>query len=143
LLDDAINKALYELDTDESHIVDLILPASHINKGFIGDMEAYSSVWGKGLEQPKLAVEQLEVNLSDALIMGKTEDMIKLMFNGVELVKFSGVSKLKDLKEDGKTVVMNVVGKTGMNSYRGNVTPQFVIEDMEIIEVKDSARFVF
>jgi single-stranded-DNA-specific exonuclease len=111
-LDDAINKALYELDTNESHIVDLILPASHLNKTFVANMESYSKIWGKGLEQPKYAIEQLEVNLSDALVMGKDADMIKMSVNGIELVKFSGVGKLKELKLDqDKNIILIDAGQ--------------------------------
>lgn len=142
-LDKAINEALSEIEVDESHVVDLVLNAKSITKEFIGEMERYSHIWGKGLEQPKFAVNGLEVKLADSFIMGKTEDMIKMSINGIEFVKFSGISTLKDLKSDNKTVILNVVGKTGMNSWKGNLTPQFVIEDYEIVEVKDAVRFVF
>jgi single-stranded-DNA-specific exonuclease len=143
LLDNAINQALYELDTDESHVVDLILPASNINKPFIIEMEKFSGVWGKGLEVPMYAIEQLEVNLGDAELIGKEQNIIKFNVNSIEFIKFSDIGTLLDLKLDNKTATLNVVGKTGLNSWRGNVTPQFVIEAIEIVEVKDSARFVF
>lgn len=143
LLDSSINEALKEIEVDESHVVDLVLSANTVNKKFIEEMERFSSVWGKGLEPPKLAVKGIEVNLADTFIMGKTEDMIKMSVNSVEFVKFNSIGSLKDLKNDGKTVILNVVGKTGMNSWKGNLTPQFVIEDYEIVEIKDAVRFVF
>lgn len=142
-LDVQINNALADLDSEGAHLVDLVLPANMINVDFVSQVEKFSHVWGKGLEQPQFAAENIEVNLSDAYIMGKTEDMIKIMYAGVELVKFNGVEKLKDLKADGKTAVLNLVGKTGMNSWKGSLTPQFIIEDFEIVEVKDQVRFVF
>jgi single-stranded-DNA-specific exonuclease len=142
-LNEAINQSLYELDANESYMVDLIMNAKSLTKDFIYDISKYDKLWGKGMDQPLYAIEQLEVNLTDAMLIGKTEGIMKFMVNGIEFIKFSDVSKLKDLKADGKTAVLNVVGKTGLNSYRGNITPQFVVEAVEIVEVKDSARFVF
>lgn len=142
-LDTMINEALTELDSEEVHIVDMVLPSTMLTKTFVSQIEKFSGVWGKGLENPMWAIENLEVNMNDAFIMGKNEDMIKMIFNGIEVIKFSGVDTLKDLKADGKTVVLNVVGKTGMNSWKGNLTPQFIIEDFEIVEVKEAVRFVF
>ena len=143
LLDDAINEALYELDSDESYMVDLIMNSKSLTKDFILDMSKYDKLWGKGLDQPMYAVEQLEINLSDAQTIGKTESILKFAVNGIEFIKFSDIGSLLDLKIDSKTAVLNVVGKTGLNSWRGNLTPQFVIEAVEIVEIKDSARFVF
>lgn len=142
-LNELINEALYELDADESYMVDLIMNAKSLTKDFILDVSRYDKLWGKGLDQPLYAVEQIEVNLGDAEVIGKGENILKFNVNGVEFIKFSDISKLFDLKKDNKTAILNVVGKTGLNSWRGNVTPQFVIEAVEIVEVKDSARFVF
>lgn len=142
-LNEAINEALYELDVDESYMVDLIMNAKSLTKDFILDVSRYDKLWGKGLEQPLYAVEQLEVNLGDAQTIGKTENILKFATNGIEFIKFSDIESLLDLKLDNKTAILNVVGKTGLNSWKGNVTPQFVIEAVEIVEVKDSARFVF
>jgi single-stranded-DNA-specific exonuclease len=142
-LNSVINEALYELDKDESYMVDLIMNAKSLNKEFVIDMSKYDKLWGKGLDQPMYAIEGLEINLSDSQTIGKTESILKFAVNGIEFIKFSDIGSLLDLKADGKTAVLNVVGKTGLNSFRGNITPQFVVDAIEIVEVKDSARFVF
>lgn len=142
-LNEAINQSLYELDVDESYMVDLIMNANSLTKNFIFDMSKYDKLWGKGLEQPLYAVEQLEVNLGDAEVIGKEQNIIKFNLNGIEFIKFNDNESLLDLRLDNKTAILNVVGKTGLNSWKGNVTPQFVIEAVQVVEVKDTARFVF
>lgn len=142
-LDESINEALKHIDIDDSFLVDLILPARSVNKEFVMEMERYNSLWGKGLEAPMLAVEKLEVNLGDATIMGKNEDMIKFVSNGINYVKFNGSEELIELKKKNKTATLNVVGRTSVNNWRGNVEAQFVIEAVEILQTKDATRFVF
>lgn len=143
LLDESINEALEHIDIDETIEVDLVFPGKSITKDFIMDMDKYSHIWGKGIESPTFAVTNLEFNLGDSIVMGKNQDMIKLSHNGVSYLKFNDAEELIKLKDGNKTAVLNVVGRTGVNNYRGNAEPQFIIEAFEILEVKDTARFVF
>ena len=143
LLDESINEALEHIDIDETIEVDLVFPGKSITKDFIMNMDKYSHIWGKGIESPTFAVTNLEFNLGDSIVMGKNQDMIKLSHNGVSYLKFNDAEELIKLKDRNKTAVLNVVGRTGVNNYRGNVEPQFIIEAFEILEVKDTARFVF
>lgn len=143
LLNDSINKALFKTEIEEGYLVDLILPAKSVNNSFVQELENYSHVWGKNIEPPVIAVEGLELNLSDMSIMGKNQDMVKLSHNGISYLKFNSADSLIDLKNDGKTVVINVVGKTGTNHWKGNKELQFIIDWLEIVEIKDAVRFVF
>lgn len=141
MLNDRINEALYEMDTDESYLVDLVMGYKMMNESFIKDMDRYSSVWSKGLDEPKYSVTDLEIHATDISI-GKNNNMMKFAKNGVEYILFGLDQRLVDLKEDNKLVVIDVVGKTGINKWQGNETPQFVIEAIDIKEVKD-VGFVF
>lgn len=143
LLDESINEALKHVDLDEDYLVDLILPGKSVTSSFVNDIERYSHVFGKGLEAPTFAVEGLEINLGDSSLMGKDQNMIKFVSNGISYIKFNDADELIKLRSQNKTAILNVVGRTGINSYRGNTEPQFVIEAYEIVEVKDTARFVF
>lgn len=143
LLDESINEALQHIELDEDYLVDLILPAKSVTSSFVNDMERYSHIFGKGLEAPTFAVEGLEINLGDSSLMGKDQNMIKLTHSGISYIKFNDADELIKLRSQNKTAILNVVGRTGINSYRGNTEPQFVIEAFEIVEVKDTARFVF
>lgn len=143
LLDESINEALKEVEIDESHLVDLVFPGKSITKEFVMDMEKYSHIWGKGIESPTLAVEKLEINLGDSSVMGKDQNMLKFVNQGISYILFSNAAELIDLKAKNKTAILNVVGRTGINSYRGNTEPQFIIEAVEIVSIKDTARFVF
>lgn len=143
LLNESINKALEETELQEGYLVDLILPANSMDKKLVNEFEKYSHIWGKNIEPPVIAVEKVEFNLSDMLLMGKTGDMMKQTVNGISYIKFNNIGSLLDLKNDGKNAVVNVVGKTGINHWRGNAEPQFIIDSLEIVEVKDQVRFVF
>lgn len=143
ILNETINEALKHIEIDSTYEVDLILPAKSITNSFVTEMEKYSRIFGKGLEAPSIAVEGIEVNLGDSIIMGKEENMIKFVSNQISFLKFNDADELIKLRSQNKTAILNVVGRTGINSYRGNTEPQFVIEAYEIVEVKDTARFVF
>lgn len=143
LLDESINEALKEVEIDESLEVDLILPGKSVTSSFVTDVERYSHIWGKGIESPTFAVEGLEINLGDSSLMGKEQNMLKLSNQGISYVIFNDAEELIKLRLQNKTAILNVVGRTGINSYRGSTEPQFVIEAYEIVEVKDTARFVF
>ncbi|WP_144509864.1 DHH family phosphoesterase [Bacillus sp. FJAT-22090] len=143
LLDESINEALKDVEVDENYLVDLILPGKSLTSSFVNDIERYSHIWGKGIEPPTFAVEKLEINLGDSTLMGKEQTMIKFSHSGVSYAMFNDAEELIQLRSKNKTAILNVVGRTGINSYRGNTEPQFIIEAFEVVEVKDTARFVF
>ncbi|WP_341323468.1 DHH family phosphoesterase [Solibacillus sp. FSL H8-0523] len=139
-----VNKAFQNLTLNEAHLVDLVMPAKILTKKFITDMERYSHVWGKGIEAPILAIEKVEVNLSEASIMGKNADMLKFDSNEISFVKFNEAEKLIELKNLNKAVVLNVIGRTGINTWNGVNTAQFIIEAFEIVEIKEeNKKFLF
>lgn len=143
LLNDSINKALEETELEEGYLVDLILPSTSMNKNLVYEFEKFSHVWGKNIEPPVIAVENVELNLSDMTLMGKSGDMMKQVVNGISYIKFNNIGSLLDLKSDGKNAIVNVVGKTSVNYWKGNAEPQFIIDALEIVEIKDVVRFVF
>lgn len=144
-LDSKISEALVELDVDESYMVDFEIDSKTMSESFIKEMEGYSHLWGRGIDEPLYAITNIEVRADDIHLIGKARNVLKFSKGNVEYVQFTADPKMIDLKEDGKTVVLNVIGKTGINSWQGNATPQVVIEALEIVEVKDDVfgGFVF
>lgn len=54
--------------------------------------------------------------------------------NGVSLIKFkSSEEEYKSLYSDTGCVTIDVVGKCDKNEWGGNISPQFHIEDYEIV----------
>ena len=144
LLNARINEAFQHLTFNEAHLVDLVMPAKMLTQKYITDIERYSHIWGKGIEAPLLAIEKLEVNLSDASIIGKNADMLKFDINDISFVKFNEAEQLIELKNLSKSVVLNVIGRTGLNTWKGVTTAQFVIDAFEIVETKaEKQKFIF
>jgi hypothetical protein len=54
--------------------------------------------------------------------------------NGTSLIKFKATEEeYENLKSETGCVTINVVGKCERNIWNGNVSPQIIIEDYEII----------
>ena len=137
------NKKLANFDFTSSYKVDFIFDATDFNGKDILDIAELKSLWGQGVEEPFVAIENLKV----------TKDMLKLMSpnknptikitlsNKVSLIKFKATQdEFDSLYSENGYITLNVVGKCESNSWMGNITPQILIEEYEII---DSQKYYF
>lgn len=133
---DALNKALENIEYDDTIYCDFILDSDDIEYSFIKAIDDSKWIYGTGIEEPKIAIENIGVCLEDCAIMGANRDSISFMFGGIKYCKF----KCKEDDEllsfaeglDADEITLNAVGKCSLNEYKGLVTAQFVIEDYEI-----------
>ena len=69
----------------------------------------------------------------DVQIMGRNQDMIKIIKNGIAYMNFFAKDMIEELNQYDE-VVIEVVGKANLNEWMGTVTPQIFIENYEIKE---------
>lgn len=123
--------------------VDFIFKPNKLDKKLIKEINKYKEHWGKGVEEPLFAVENIEVNTSDIELIGKNKNTIKFTLNGIDYIKFyTNEDEYESIVNQGERIVMNVIGKASVNEYNGKITPQVLIEDYEVIEVKKK-EFIF
>lgn len=138
-LDETINHSLQDVLVEEEYIVDFVMNYKSMTKTLIEDMEKYSHVWGRGIEEPKYAITSIEISGEDLQLIGKAENVIKFVKNGVEYVQFVASPDLKNFVGTDKLITIDVVGSTGVNSWRGNKTYQLVLDAVSVKEVKDKS----
>lgn len=145
-VNDYINEDLKDVDIGESvYEVDFVIPAKQIGSNFIKEIDNHKDLWGHGIEEPLIVVEQIEVEKRNINLLGRNKDTMKFSFKAIDFIKFNiKEDEYKQLTEGDKTnlVVLNVVGKAMVNEWKNKRTPQIEIVDYELKEIKER-EFIF
>ena len=132
---EALNTALSNCEYDDTIYCDFILDADDLDYSFIKAIDDSKWLYGTELDEPIIAVEGIDISLEDCIVMGKNSDTVAFMYGGIKYCKFkcSEDDELlmfaKGLSDEYAT--LNVVGKCSINEYKGNYTPQVIIDDYE------------
>ena len=104
-----------------------------INKLQLLDVGMAKMLWGQGVEEPLIAIENIKVEFNDITLMSEYKNpTLKITLpNGVNMIKFKSSRDEKEALSHNP--VLNIVGKCEANEWGGNVTPQIIIEDYEVI----------
>jgi single-stranded-DNA-specific exonuclease len=114
---------------ENTYGVDFILNANNVHfQQSIMDIGVLNNLWGQGVEEPLIAIEDLRISKKDIQIIGKTEDTIKITVGNVTLIKFKDKDFGNELLKYG-FVDLTIVGKANINQWNGMVSPQIFIVD--------------
>jgi len=122
--------------------VDFILSAKELNYSLLNTLHQYDDLWGKNIEQPLIAITNIEVEKRNIQLLGKYKNTIKWTVNGIDYIKFfTNEDEWKSIVEYGEdgltgTLIMNVCGKASVNEFNGVKTGQLIIEDYQLIKEK-------
>lgn len=136
---DALNDALENIEYDDTIYCDFILSVEDIETDFILTIDKSKWIYGHGIEEPVVAVEGVRIALEDCFVMGTNSDSVSMMSGGLKYCKFK-CKQNDDLLDFANgyianELVLNVIGKVGINEYRGTRTFQFIIDDYEIVSM--------
>jgi single-stranded-DNA-specific exonuclease len=133
-----INEQLKEVEIDISvYEVDFILPVKSLTERFINEINRHRDLWGQQVEEPKIAIKDVEVNTDEIFLNGKTSKTIKFINKGIEFIKFfSSEEEYEELTSKGDRVILDVVGKCAVNSWEGKETPQIIMDEYEVTKIK-------
>jgi len=127
------NDKLKDVEFNENvYEVDMIFSSRDSIDEVIEEIDSLKTVWGQGVEEPLIVVEDIKLDPSDVSFIGQEKNTVKFNHNGVSFVKFKDndfVSKIKSMK-DGFSIT--VLGKANMNEWNGNSTPQLMISDYRL-----------
>lgn len=136
-----LNEILKDVEYDTTYKCDYILDANSVSPQFISVLAGFEDYIGQGIDEPIIAVENLEISIRNIQILGKNCDTYKFAYNDIEYVKFrcKDDDKMLDLLHsspgENTNITINLVGKPGINVFNGIKTMQVVIEDVNIISV--------
>lgn len=130
---------LKNVDFNPAIPCDFIFNTDELDVGFIQTIEQYNWLWGTGIKEPKIAVENIAIHRSDIHVQGKNFNSVSFIHNDIKFVQFNMKEDDSLLEwasawdgEDGDQVILNVVGTVGINEYQGTYTPQFIIENSNL-----------
>ena len=130
---------LQTINFDNPTLCDFVLDIEELSVGLILEIDQYNWLWGTGLKEPKIAIENIVINRSDIHVQGKNFNSIAFMINDIKFVQFNMAENNPLLEwasawdgDDNDTMEINVVGKASVNEYKGVYTPQIMIEDFQI-----------
>ena len=137
-----INEQLKNVDFTSYYEVDFIIDIDDLDISFIKTMDELKDFYGQGIGEALVYISNIKVSRNDINFMGKDNSTIKFVYNDeITFIKFrigenDPIYKwLNDWENDDDFIVINVIGKVGLNNYKGILTPQVIIEDYEIERV--------
>lgn len=131
-----IYNQLENFDYSSCYFVDFIWNSSEVSSENIKTIGELSYLWGQGLSEPKIAIENICVTKDNLTLMSATKNpTLKIsLFNNLSLIKFrSSQEEYNKLYSEKGCVNINIVGTCHLNEWNGNITSQILIEDYEIV----------
>lgn len=135
-----INEQLKNVDFTSYYEVDFIIDIDDLDISFIKTMDELKDFYGQGIGEALVYISNIKVSRNDINFMGKDNSTIKFVYNDeITFIKFrigenDPIYKwLNDWENDDDFIVINAIGKVGLNNYKGILTPQVIIEDYQAI----------
>ncbi len=135
---DYSNEKLKDCEFTPCTIVDFIWHGYDFTAQDVMDIAALDSLWGQGLPQPIIALDNLHVSPAAITLMSRDKKpTLKItLSNGVSIIKFgSSVEEYESLTNvpDAGSVILNILGKCAINEWNGIITAQIKVNDMEVV----------
>ena len=130
------NEALANFDFTPCYKVDFIFNGSDFNGKDIVEIAELKSLWGQGVDEPYVAIENINVYSGNVVLMSpdKSPTLKITLSNGTSLIKFKSSQEEYEKFQNGMgCITINIVGRCERNVWNGRVSPQIMIEDYEII----------
>ena len=133
------NNQLLTFDFSPCYYVDLEVSADQLTDQDVFTIGNNAELWGQGLDEPLIAITDIKITKDSVQYLGNDKKTLKITFPGrkTNMIKFHMKDEEKELlnAQEG-TLTLTAIGKCTLNHYNGNVTPQIMLEDFEIVNRK-------
>jgi single-stranded-DNA-specific exonuclease len=133
-VDIKLNQLLKEYIFDDIYTVDFEIDAQNVSQELIEELYGMRSTWGKGIEEPYLAIKKLYLKDCEIYLMGQTKNTISIRYGDISYVLFNTSKEVFNDLESSKDQSIDLVGRASMNFYNDNTNPQIIIEDFELVK---------
>lgn len=130
------NTELANFDFTPKYYIDLEYEADLVTPIEVLNLASFDNLWGQGVEEPFVLVKNIRLTKDNIALLKETTLKITLPADGqdISLIKFgSSKSEFETLYSDLGYVTINVIGHFQKNIWNGNISPQILIEDYEIV----------
>jgi single-stranded DNA-specific DHH superfamily exonuclease len=131
---------LREVDFNIPIPCDFVIAIDDLNTVFINEIDSAKWIWGTGVKEPIVAIENITIKRSDIHVQGKNSDSVYFMVGAIKFVQFKMAEDHELLEwasswdgEDTDEITLNVVGEVSVSEYKGTYTPQVIIKESEVI----------
>lgn len=134
------NNQLRDTDFSPIHKVDFIYDKKDLRDKDVLEIASLENVWGKGVEEALVAVENIVIKKDDITLLSADKNptlKIRLSDNCYAIKFRSSKEEYDKLYSELGCVNINIVGKCKRNIWNGNITPQILVEDYEIVNRQD------
>lgn len=134
------NELLKNVDFNVPTKCDFILDVDDLEIAFIQTIDQAKWIWGTGVKEPVIAVENITIKRSDVNIQGKNFDTISFIVNDIKFIAFKLLEEDELIMwasswdgDDNDEITLNAIVEVGLNDYNGELTPQCIIKEYMII----------
>lgn len=130
------NEVLKNVQFIPSYTVDFIYHNVDIKPEDITDIATLKNLWGQGIEEALIALEDVPVTAENLNLMAKDKNpTLKITLpNKISIIKFkSSEEEFEKLYTEHGKVSINIIGRCSVNEWNGIITPQILVEDYEIV----------
>ena len=130
------DELLKDVDFDIPIQCDFILDVDDLSISFIQEVDAAQWIWGTGIKEPKVAIENISIQRKDLALQGKNFDSVAFTINDIKYVQFKLTEgdPLYDFVNEwtgsgDDWITIDAVGECSINEYGGIYTPQVIINN--------------
>lgn len=130
------NEVLKNVQFIPSYTVDFIYHNIDVKPEDITDIATLKNLWGQGIEEALIALEDVPVTAENLNLMAKDKNpTLKItLSNKISIIKFkSSEEEFEKLYTEHGKVSINIIGRCSINEWNGIITPQILVEDYEIV----------
>ena len=130
------DEMLKDMSDEPIYYVDYVYENTDVPGQDILDIAYLNELWGKDMDEPKVALKGLKLKKEMITIYDKKGALtLKITLpNRVSLIKFRAPEELCDMLQNQNPgyYTMNIIAECAANEYNGYVMPQLKIKDWEI-----------
>ena len=137
------DEILKDVSDEAIYTVDFTYKGTEVNPEHILDIARYNYLWGKDMDEPLIAVENLKITKDMLFLMSpdKKPTLKIVLPNKVSILKFNSSQEEYDkLYSETGAVEVNLIGTCNLNDWNGVQYPQLMINDYEIV---DKVKYIF
>lgn len=133
-----LNSALEGLISEPAYKVDYIWEYNNIDAEKVLEIADLNDYWGKDLERSLVYIKNIPVNENTFKVM--RSNTLKYELPQASIVQFGGTDEEIEKFSSGRRTI-NTVCKCNKNEWNGQISPQFILVDYEVVEEEKMGIF--
>ena len=130
------DEKLKDMESEPLYYVDYIFKGVDVKSDIILEIGNLKDLWGQDIDESYICIENLKITKDNLTLMSpdkKPTLKITIPNKKINLIKFSSSQEEYDSLCTTGYIELNIIGKCNNNEWMGNISPQIIIVDYEVI----------